>query len=170
MYHLAPTLCPGGHLRLHPCGCQRCWPLRADARAAADARALVRGQLTEWGLAAQSDLAQLLVSELVGNAVQHAGGPCRLRLVRRAGLLRCEVEDCSGAPPVPRTAGAGEEGGRGMGLVDLLATRWGSRLTPSGKAVWFELELPAGRWHLPGASAHPRARRLAAGLPHRFLP
>jgi hypothetical protein len=92
-------------------------------------------------------VAELLVSELVTNALCHAVGPYRLTLSALDGLLRCEVEDSS--PELPRLYGdlARDEGGRGLYLLDALACCWGSAYTSTGKATWFELPTGASQEH-----------------------
>jgi anti-sigma regulatory factor (Ser/Thr protein kinase) len=92
-------------------------------------------------MAAYRDTAELLVSELVTNALRHGEGPMiRLTLSCRLGALHCEVEDASSARPAV-CRGDNEEGesGRGLLLVEHLAARWGSRLSGRGKTVWFDL-------------------------------
>ena len=106
--------------------------------AAAEARAEVRRQLEGWGLVAQSDTAELLVSELVTNALIHAGSRLRLTLWAAHGVLRCEVSDASRRLPEVLRAGTAESG-RGMFLVDALSRRWGCHQDGPGKTVWFEL-------------------------------
>lgn len=108
------------------------------------ARAAVRGQLGDWGLGSLGDVTELLVSELVTNALRHASGPIGVRLLRSAGkpTLRVEVSDPLPDPPLERAAGPEEESGRGLQLVAGAARRWGTRPADAGKAVWFELSLP----------------------------
>lgn len=106
--------------------------------AAAEARAEVRRQLEGWGLAEQSETAELLVSELVTNAILHAAGRLRLTLFASHGVLRCEVSDASRRLPEVLSAGTSESG-RGIFLVDALALRWGCHQDGPGKTVWFEL-------------------------------
>jgi anti-sigma regulatory factor (Ser/Thr protein kinase) len=103
------------------------------------ARRLIRGQLADWGLDEHSEVAELLVSELVTNAVHYASGPVGLTLHSFDGTLRCAVEDADTAQPHMRRAREDEEGGRGLYLVELLSCRWGSEGTTTGKIVWFEL-------------------------------
>jgi anti-sigma regulatory factor (Ser/Thr protein kinase) len=101
--------------------------------------------LEGWGLADRddgtdlTDTAELLVSELVTNALLHsAGSRLRLTLTAAHGVLRCEVSDAG--PRVPRVLAAGSAtSGRGMFLVDALALRWGCHQDGTGKTVWFEL-------------------------------
>lgn len=130
------------------------WELPAQLRQAARARSLVRGQLARWGLGGQAtDTAALLVSEVFGNAVRHAGGHrVGLRLVRTDVLL-CEVTDDSPHLPALREAAAADEYGRGLRVVSRLAREWGTSRGTNGKTVWFEQSLPRpGR----GAPAHGR--------------
>ncbi|WP_371483505.1 SpoIIE family protein phosphatase [Kitasatospora sp. NBC_00315] len=117
--------------------------LNGSGRLTGLARRFTRDTLDRWGLAAVSDFAELLVSELVTNALVHADAPRRLRLFRDR-VLTVEVADAGGQSPQLRETGEQDEGGRGMFLVGELAHRWGSRLTKEGKVVWAELELPLG--------------------------
>nr|WP_203943981.1 ATP-binding protein [Planotetraspora thailandica] len=115
------------------------WPLAADARSVARARRLTRDRLTKWGMHEMSDVAELLVSELVTNALCHARGPVGLTLSTMDGLLRCEVEDAGTVVPHVYEATDDDEGGRGLGLLDMLACCWGGARTSTGKVMWFEL-------------------------------
>ncbi|MFB7630559.1 SpoIIE family protein phosphatase [Streptomyces sp. NPDC056149] len=119
------------------------WSLAPEPRSVARARELARDQLTDWGLSALVDTTELLVSELVTNALRHGHGEIRLRLLLDRTLV-CEVWDADLAQPRRRRARDTDEGGRGLQLVGLLSERWGSRRTPRGKTVWFELALPDG--------------------------
>jgi two-component sensor histidine kinase len=107
----------------------------------AQCRELACGWLESRGLSDLADTVELLVSELATNALRHGRGDIRLRLLMDATLV-CEVWDNGYAQPRRRRASDTDEGGRGLQLVSLLADRWGSRRTPSGKTVWFELALP----------------------------
>ncbi|MEV6678895.1 SpoIIE family protein phosphatase [Streptomyces erythrochromogenes] len=117
------------------------WLLDPDPAVVADARHLVLAQLTAWDLDELSFSTELIVSELVTNAIRHAGGPVRLRLIR-ADTLTCEVSDSSNTQPRMRRARSSEEGGRGLYIVAQLSHRWGSRYTMGGKTVWSEQSLP----------------------------
>ncbi|MFF4701228.1 SpoIIE family protein phosphatase [Streptomyces chattanoogensis] len=119
------------------------WSLAPEARSVARARELARDQLTDWGLQELVDTTELLVSELVTNALRHGHGEIRLRLLLDRTLV-CEVWDADLAQPRRRRARDTDEGGRGLQLVGLLSAGWGSRRTPRGKTVWFELALPDG--------------------------
>ncbi|MFB7244521.1 PAS sensor protein [Streptomyces populi] len=116
--------------------------LALDPAEAGRARAVVREQLHAWGLAGLADNAELMVGELVTNAVRHANSRgIELRLVRGDTLL-CEVGDDDHTLPILLSAGPGDEFGRGLRLVSALSREWGSSRTGAGKTVWFELTLP----------------------------
>jgi anti-sigma regulatory factor (Ser/Thr protein kinase) len=88
------------------------------------------------------DTAVLVVSELVTNAVRHAGTELQVTVVAEPGVLRIEVEDGSSTLPESREAGLFDAGGRGLPLVAALADRWGTEATTTGKLVWAELDAP----------------------------
>ncbi|MGW0203040.1 ATP-binding protein [Nonomuraea sp. NPDC003201] len=115
------------------------WTFAAQAHSVRRARHAARAQLAEWGLQQACDHAELLISELVTNAVRHARGLVRMSLSAADGLLRCEVEDSSPVPPSPRTACLDDEGSRGLLLVEVLSCGWGCVPTGRGKLVWFEV-------------------------------
>ncbi|MER6095040.1 SpoIIE family protein phosphatase [Streptomyces sp. NPDC001728] len=119
------------------------WRLPREPRSVGRARELARIQLGAWGLEALVDTVELLVSELVTNALRYGEGEIRLRLLRDRTLV-CEVWDAGLVQPRRRRAKDTDEGGRGLQLVGLLSSSWGSRRTPRGKTVWFELDLPDG--------------------------
>ncbi len=119
------------------------WRLPPEPQSVARARELAREQLGDWDLDELADTAELLVSELVTNALRHGEGEIRLRLLLDRTLV-CEVWDAGLVQPRRRRAHDTDEGGRGLQLVGLLSTGWGSRRTPRGKAVWCELALPDG--------------------------
>ncbi|MEV6209697.1 SpoIIE family protein phosphatase [Kitasatospora sp. NPDC051914] len=108
----------------------------------AQARRFTRATLQAWGLAGHSEFAELMVSELVTNALLHADAPRRLRLYRDDRTLTVEVSDAGSQAPRLRSSAEEDEGGRGMHLVSELAHRWGTRPTKEGKVVWAEVELP----------------------------
>ncbi|MEU9604828.1 SpoIIE family protein phosphatase [Streptomyces sp. NPDC048057] len=114
------------------------WFLDPEDAAPGRARRLARRALTRWGLEELSDAVELLVSEVVTNAVRYAERPVTLRLLR-TDVLRCEVGDDSPQLPRQRKARDTDEGGRGLFLVNRLARRWGATRLSSGKVVWFEL-------------------------------
>ncbi|MGW4162422.1 SpoIIE family protein phosphatase [Streptomyces sp. NPDC004788] len=119
------------------------WRLPREPRSVGRARELARAQLTAWELEPLVDTVELLVSELVTNALRYGEGEIRLRLLRDRTLV-CEVWDAGLVQPRRRRAKDTDEGGRGLQLVGLLSAAWGSRRTPHGKTVWFELALPDG--------------------------
>lgn len=117
------------------------WLLPEGPIAAREARDHVRDQLARWDLDALTTIAELLVSELVGNAIRHAKGPIGLRLLRSEKLI-CEVSDASLTTPRIRHASDTDEGGRGLQLVAALSQRWGTRYTSAGKCIWTEQQMP----------------------------
>lgn len=114
------------------------WFLDPEDAAPSRARRLARRALARWGLEELSDSVELLVSEVVTNAVRYAERPVTLRLLR-TDVLRCEVGDDSPQLPRQRRARDTDEGGRGLFLVNRLARRWGATRLSTGKVVWFEL-------------------------------
>ncbi len=116
------------------------WYLDARAQTAGQARRLVRRALARWDLDELTDSVELLVSEVVTNAVRYAERPVTLRLLR-TDVLRVEVGDDVPQLPRLRQARATDEGGRGLYLVNRLARRWGATRLSGGKVVWFELAL-----------------------------
>ncbi|WP_414720423.1 SpoIIE family protein phosphatase [Streptomyces sp.] len=117
------------------------WYLDPRAQTARQARRLARRALERWGLEELTDSVELLVSEVVTNAVRYAERPITLRLLR-TDVLRCEVGDDVPQLPRLRQARATDEGGRGLYLVNRLARRWGATRLSTGKVVWFEIPLP----------------------------
>lgn len=123
------------------------WELPAEPAAVGKARELATGQLREWGLAELSYATELVVSELVTNAVRHAAGPLHLRLLRDRTLLT-EVSDTAHTSPHLRHSASDDEGGRGLFIIAQLVQRWGTRYTPYGKTIWTEQAFPP---RYPGA-------------------
>ncbi|NED02119.1 SpoIIE family protein phosphatase [Streptomyces sp. SID6648] len=120
------------------------WDLADEATTPATARVLVRDRLQGWGLDEDTvDATELIVSELVTNAVRYGTPPLRLRLLLDS-TLTCEVHDGSTAAPHLRHARTVDEGGRGLFIVSRLASHWGARHGPDGKVLWTEQELPDG--------------------------
>ncbi|HEY2076482.1 MAG TPA: ATP-binding SpoIIE family protein phosphatase [Streptosporangiaceae bacterium] len=117
------------------------WTLPSELTSASKARSLVRRPLRRWGLNDLVPTAELLVSELVTNAVRYAQGKIGLRLVLEGGLV-CEVLDDSAALPRLRHPDDSDERGRGLQVVSQLALRWGARRAGAGKVVWCELPVP----------------------------
>lgn len=118
------------------------WQLPQEGRAASVARSLVTDQLAEWNLTELADVFELVVSELVGNALRYGNGPGRLRLLRGDRLV-VEVSDTGPDLPQIQHADLSDEGGRGLQLINMLCRRWGSCRTVTGKVVWAEQNLPS---------------------------
>ncbi|MFF3767790.1 SpoIIE family protein phosphatase [Streptomyces sp. NPDC001922] len=118
------------------------WFLEPHEQTPGKARRLARRALARWDLEELTDSVELLVSEVVTNAVRYAGRPITLRLLR-TDVLRCEVGDDVPQLPRLRQARPSDEGGRGLYLVNKLARRWGATRLSTGKVVWFELARPA---------------------------
>lgn len=117
------------------------WQLALDPREVSRARRLVRGKLLDWELPDAVETAELMVSELVTNAVKHGRTHhIGLRLVRTDALL-CEVSDDEPAPASLLGVTESDECGRGLVVVSSLAREWGTSGTARGKTVWFELAL-----------------------------
>ncbi|MGW2371607.1 SpoIIE family protein phosphatase [Kitasatospora sp. NPDC001683] len=118
------------------------WELVPDPAEVARARLLVTGWLDEWGLAELVFTTELIVSELVTNAIRYATGPVRVRLIRDRSLI-CEVSDTGHTSPHLRQAARDDEGGRGLYIIAQLTECWGTRYTEDGKTIWAEQALPA---------------------------
>ncbi|MGW3466759.1 ATP-binding protein, partial [Streptomyces olivaceoviridis] len=117
------------------------WDVPPDPAQVAVLRQAAGGQLAAWGLAETAFVTELVVSELVTNAIRYGEPPIQLRLIRDRALI-CEVSDASSTSPHLRRAHAYDEGGRGLLLVAQLTQRWGSRQTGVGKTIWAEQPLP----------------------------
>ncbi|KUO06403.1 SpoIIE family protein phosphatase [Streptomyces caeruleatus] len=117
------------------------WDIPADPALVAPIRKQVLEQLGVWSLTEASFTAELVVSELVTNAIRYGIHPIRLRLIHDARTLICEVSDTSHTAPHLRRAKTFDEGGRGLLLVAQLTQRWGSRHTADGKTIWAEIGL-----------------------------
>ncbi|MEV7978620.1 SpoIIE family protein phosphatase [Streptomyces sp. NPDC086519] len=116
------------------------WRVPADPAAVSEVRAKVTRQLADWDLDGLSFATELILSELVTNAIRHGRAPIRVQLLRDRTLI-CEVSDASTTSPHLRYAASTDEGGRGLFLVAQLAERWGTRYTPAGKVIWAEQPL-----------------------------
>jgi PAS domain S-box-containing protein len=117
------------------------WDVPADPSLVAPVRKQVVEQLDAWGLSEAGFTAELVVSELVTNAIRYGDHPIRLRLIHDDTTLICEVSDSSHTAPHLRRARTFDEGGRGLLLVAQLTERWGSRHTADGKTIWAEIAL-----------------------------
>lgn len=117
------------------------WDIPADPALVAPVRKQVVEQLDVWSLSEAAFAAELVVSELVTNAIRYGSRPIRLRLIHDATTLICEVSDTSHTAPHLRRAKTWDKGGRGQLLVAQLTQRWGSRHTAEGKTIWAEVSL-----------------------------
>jgi serine phosphatase RsbU (regulator of sigma subunit)/anti-sigma regulatory factor (Ser/Thr protein kinase) len=118
--------------------------LESELSAVRHARMLIRDPLKRWGLEDLIDASELLVSELVTNAIKYANnGEVLLRLILEPDSLVCEVHDSSPALPRVLQVDKDAENGRGLHVVSQMASRWGARRTVTGKVVWCEQTLPA---------------------------
>nr|WP_225839974.1 SpoIIE family protein phosphatase/ATP-binding protein [Streptomyces sp. NK08204] len=126
------------------------WDVPRDPAAVAPVRTACTRRLTEWGLADVAFTAELVVSELITNAIRYGSEPIAVRLLRTgtasgpAGTLIVEVSDGSSTSPRLRRAKVTDEGGRGLFLVARLTERWGTRYTTTGKVIWAEQPLHDG--------------------------
>ncbi|MFF8386394.1 SpoIIE family protein phosphatase [Streptomyces kanasensis] len=118
------------------------WDLAAGPEEVGRARALAARQVAAWGLDELGFTTEIVVSELVTNALRYAAGPVQLRLVRDRSLLICEVSDTGHTAPHLRRAAIDDEGGRGLFLVAQMTQHWGTRYTATGKTIWAEQVLP----------------------------
>ncbi|MFF6880756.1 SpoIIE family protein phosphatase [Streptomyces sp. NPDC012474] len=114
------------------------WDVPGDPAAVAGIRADVTGRLRTWGLEELVFTTELIVSELVTNAIRYGIEPVRLRVLRDGDSLICEVADGSSTSPHLRRAAITDEGGRGLFLVARFARRWGTRYMARGKVIWTE--------------------------------
>jgi anti-sigma regulatory factor (Ser/Thr protein kinase) len=117
------------------------WEIPPDPARVVDARKLAIEQLDTWGLWDAAFTTELLVSELVTNAIRYGESPIELRLIRDHTLI-CEVSDASSTAPHLRRARVYDEGGRGLLLVAQLSHKWGTRHNTTGKTIWCQQELP----------------------------
>ncbi|MFB7737253.1 SpoIIE family protein phosphatase [Streptomyces sp. NPDC056112] len=117
------------------------WDVPQDPAAVRRVRDGAGRRLEVWGLEEIAFTTELIISELITNAIRYGTEPIRLRLLRDRSLI-CEVADGSSTSPRLRRATATDEGGRGLFLVAQFAQRWGTRYTPRGKIIWTEQALP----------------------------
>ncbi|GAA2231355.1 MULTISPECIES: SpoIIE family protein phosphatase/ATP-binding protein [Streptomyces] len=117
------------------------WEVPQDPAAVSGMRDAVSRKLEVWGLSEIGFTMELILSELITNAIRYGSGPIHVRLIRDRTLI-CEVADGSSTSPHLRYAATTDEGGRGLFLVSQMAERWGTRYTPQGKVIWAEQALP----------------------------
>nr|WP_308272389.1 SpoIIE family protein phosphatase [Kitasatospora sp. SUK 42] len=118
------------------------WEVPFDFAAVSRIRKECVDRLTAWGLEELTFTAELILSELITNAIRYGTEPIRVRLLKDRSLV-CEVSDGSSTAPHLRYAASTDEGGRGLFLVAQLAERWGTRYTARGKVIWAEQPLTA---------------------------
>ncbi|MGW1173968.1 SpoIIE family protein phosphatase [Kitasatospora sp. NPDC002543] len=118
------------------------WDVPYDFAAVSGIRRACADQLTVWGLEELSFTTELILSELITNAIRYGAEPVRVRMLRDTSLV-CEVSDGSSTAPHLRYAATTDEGGRGLFLVAQTAERWGTRYTARGKVIWSEQTLTA---------------------------
>ncbi|MFB7459245.1 MULTISPECIES: SpoIIE family protein phosphatase [unclassified Streptomyces] len=116
------------------------WTFPSDPEVVGQARAHTTDQLTDWGLDEAVFTSELVVSELVTNAIRYGRPPVQLRLIHDRNLI-CEVSDAGSSSPHLRRARDYDEGGRGLMLVAQLTQDWGTRQTPQGKTIWADISL-----------------------------
>ncbi|MEU9304060.1 SpoIIE family protein phosphatase [Streptomyces sp. NPDC048269] len=132
------------------------WDVTADPQDVGRVRAAASAQVRAWGLDDLVFTTELVVSELVTNAIRYAGtGPVQLRLIRDQTLI-CEVSDSGYTSPHLRRAAGDDEGGRGLFIVAQTTQQWGTRYTATGKVIWAEQALPPVQ--------HPRGRTGGVGV------
>ncbi|MCS0602233.1 SpoIIE family protein phosphatase [Streptomyces sp. LP11] len=125
------------------------WDVPRDPAAVSKMRLAVSDKLAEWGLAELGFGMELVLSELITNAIRYGSDPVHVRLIRDRTLI-CEVSDGSSTSPHLRYAATTDEGGRGLFLVQQMTERWGTRYSPQGKVIWAEMTMPD-----PSAPAKP---------------
>ncbi|MFD4913871.1 SpoIIE family protein phosphatase [Streptomyces virginiae] len=119
------------------------WEVPGEPSAVSRVRNAGAAQLAAWGLGEISFTTELILSELITNAIRYGSAPVRVRLLRDRALV-CEVSDGSSTSPHLRYAATTDEGGRGLFLVAQYAARWGTRYTDRGKVIWAEVPLTGG--------------------------
>ncbi|GAA2312422.1 hypothetical protein GCM10010234_66320 [Streptomyces hawaiiensis] len=118
------------------------WELSSDPALVGEVRAAAVRWLSDRGLDETAFAAELILSELITNAIRHGAEPIRVRLLHGQTLI-CEVSDASNTAPHLRRAASTDEGGRGLFLVAQLSQSWGTRYLPEGKVIWAECGLGA---------------------------
>nr|WP_257033872.1 SpoIIE family protein phosphatase [Streptomyces sp. Ag109_G2-15] len=126
------------------------WDVPSDVRAVSQVRADVSRRLDEWGLGESAFSTELILSELLTNAIRYGAPPVRVRIMLGSTLV-CEVSDGSNTSPRLRRAAATDEGGRGLFLVSQFADQWGTRYAAQGKVIWAEQTLNHRREPDPAA-------------------
>ena len=122
-----------------PTGLPRILRLKPEGESVATARSFVDGCMARWGVTEQADDVQLIVDELVTNAIRYSRGPVTLTIGRRPDRIVVQVQDPSPATPQPDWGDVLADSGRGLLLVDELSADWGTTPTDDGKRVWAEV-------------------------------
>ena len=123
----------------------------ATAEAPQSARSFLRAALQTWQLDGFGEVTELLADELVANVVRHVGSPMTLRATSEGATLRVEVDDPSTAAPVLQHPETHASSGRGILLVSILATQWGTEVHDGGKTVWFEIDVSTATREVHGS-------------------
>ncbi|MEV5873671.1 SpoIIE family protein phosphatase [Streptomyces sp. NPDC052101] len=137
--------------RLLPADRVATWEVPSDPAAVAPVRSACARTLDAWGLEDIGYATELILSELITNAIRYGSPPVRVRLLYDRRLI-CEVSDGSSTSPHMRRAALTDEGGRGLFLVGQFAERWGTRYLARGKVIWTEQALHDGKRE-PGPEA-----------------
>lgn len=128
------------------------WDLPSDPTVVSEARVHASDQLIAWGLEELAFTTELVVSELVTNAIRYGKSPIQLRMILQSALT-CEVSDASSTSPHLRRARVFDEGGRGLLLVAQLTEHWGTRHNREGKVIWAEQLIPVSPAEVSSALA-----------------
>ncbi|MGW1767558.1 SpoIIE family protein phosphatase [Streptomyces sp. NPDC002073] len=126
------------------------WEVPFEPSAVGEIRNAAARRVDAWGLSDLAFATELILSELITNALRHGSAPVRVRLLHDHGLT-CEVWDASSNAPHLRYAATTDEGGRGLFLVAHLSEQWGTRYTPEGKVIWARQAPPGGPGLVGGA-------------------
>ncbi|MDQ1438894.1 MAG: hypothetical protein QOK43_2523 [Acidimicrobiaceae bacterium] len=125
--------------------------LSSHPTSSAAARRFVRDVLYRWRVMVGDEVVLLCTDELVTNAIVHVGSDVELVMRNGGGVVRIEVHDRSPRPPLRRVPDEDEESGRGLQLVDALASRWGVEPVGAGKSVWFEVAVESDAASIPSS-------------------
>ncbi|MGX1670800.1 SpoIIE family protein phosphatase [Streptomyces sp. NPDC055400] len=123
------------------------WDVPSDPAAVAPVRSACLRRLDDWGLDGIAFTTELVLSELITNAIRYGTQPIKVRMLYDRSLI-CEISDGSSTAPHLRRAATTDEGGRGLFLVAHYAERWGTRYPPRGKVIWAELSPYSGEQDL----------------------
>ena len=113
--------------------------LASRVQSARAARLFIKERLNAWGRGDLTEAAELLTNELVTNSILHAGTDIVVEASHEPEVVRIEVSDFEGSAVARRRGALDDERGRGLELVDALASSWGVVRSPGRKTVWFEI-------------------------------